>query len=126
MDFSHYESSAAQHTFASTNSAYQHPGSFPTHSSPVYQPIDGGAFAPGYELYDERQRDQGMGIAHTEESEMASRSRLTQEQLARLEREFTQRYKPNTEYKKGLADTMGVEYHKINVSCIIASNHCSR
>lgn len=57
-----------------------------------------------------------MGIGHTEESDMASRSRLTQEQLARLEREFKQRYKPNTEYKRGLAETMGVEYHKINVS----------
>jgi len=116
MDFSHYDSSATEPIFAATDANYQFPGSFPTNTSPVYRPIDGGAFAPSYDLYDESQRHQGMSIGHTEESDMASRSRLTQEQLACLEREFKQRYKPNTEYKRALADTMGVEYHKINVS----------
>ncbi|KAK4697470.1 hypothetical protein P7C71_g620, partial [Lecanoromycetidae sp. Uapishka_2] len=114
MDFSHYASSAAEPTYPATDSIYHLPGSFPTNSPPVYRPVDGGAFVSSYDLYDDRQKHQSMGIGHTEESDMASRSRLTQEQLARLEREFKQRYKPNTEYKRGLAETMGVEYHKIN------------
>ena len=117
MDFSHYQSRATEPTFNNIDPTYQHPGSYPAHSSPVYQPIDGPASAPGHELYEERLRNHSICVGHTnEDSDMASRSRLTQEQLARLEREFKQRYKPNTEYKKGLAETMGVEYHKINAS----------
>lgn len=116
MDVNQYKSSARESSFAATDSPYQLSGSFPTNNSPIYRPIDEGTFAPNYDLYEERQRHQSMGTGHTEESDMASRSRLTQEQLARLEREFKQRYKPNTEYKRGLAETMGVEYHKINVS----------
>ena len=59
-------------------------------------------------------------LANMEEGDTASRSRLTQEQLALLEHEFGPRYKPNPEYKKGLAERMGVEYHEVNVSNINA------
>ena len=42
-------------------------------------------------------------------------SGLTQEQLATLEAEFAERTKPNTEYKKTLAEKMGVEFLMVHV-----------
>ena len=91
-------------------------------SPPEHHRVDEGYFGPDYASYHERQGSQGTGIANTEESDTASRSRLTQEQLAHLEREFQQRFKPNTEYKRGLAESMGVEYQKVNVS----NHYCVR
>lgn len=62
-------------------------------------------------------------MANADDGDLGTRSRLTQEQLATLEAEFAERYKPNTEYKKSLAEKMGVEFQKVNVrdrpACVI-------
>ncbi len=60
-------------------------------------------------------------LAYVEGKE--TRCRLTQEQLATLEAAFADGYKPNTEYKKTLAEKIGVDFQKVNVSdrskCVI-------
>lgn len=122
MAYNHFESSQTPPVFAAADSHYQLPSSFPMSSPREHHIVDGGYFGSDYAAYHERQGSQGMGLANTEESDTASRSRLTQEQLAHLEREFQQRFKPNTEYKRGLAESMGVEYQKVNVS----SHYCVR
>ncbi|KAL2055964.1 hypothetical protein ABVK25_003606 [Lepraria finkii] len=116
MEFNRFESFRTLPVFAPTDSHYQFPLSIPMKSPPEHHGFDGVYFGSHCASYHERQGSQGKGIANTEESDMASRSRLTQEQLAHLEREFQQRFKPNTEYKRGLAESMGVEYQKVNTS----------
>ena len=126
MDYSRFELPRTQSGFAPTDSHYNVPSSFPTHSSPDFHGIESGSFGSGYLPHHERQGSQGMSMANMEEGDTASRSRLTQEQLAQLEHEFALRYKPNTEYKKSLAERMGVEYHKVNVSnhnCVRINSH---
>lgn len=51
-----------------------------------------------------------------EDGDPANCSRLTQEQLVHLEREFQQHHKPNTKHKTALAETMAVGSAKVNVS----------
>ena len=69
------------------------------------------------------EKDRAPNMSNTDDGDLGTRSRLTQEQLATLEAEFTERYKPNTKYKKNLAEKMGVEFQKVNVSdcpaCVI-------
>ena len=122
MEFNRFESFRTLPVIAPTDSHYQFPLSIPMKSPPEHHRFDGGYFGSHCASYHESQGSQGKGIANTEESDMASRSRLTQEQLAHLEREFQQRFKPNTEYKRGLAESMGVEYQKVNVS----NHYCVR
>ena len=116
MNFHNFEAPRAEAGYAPPHSHYQFPSTFPVNTSSDRHTVEGGYFGSDYMPYHERQGSQGTGIPNAEESDTASRSRLTQEQLAHLEREFQRRYKPNTEYKRTLAESMGVDYQKVNVS----------
>lgn len=86
-------------------------------SAREYQAAKGASMASNYGMYDDRPGYQGASMTSTDESaDAANRARLTQEQLAQLEREFVVHHKPNTEYKKSLAEQMCVDYAKVNVS----------
>lgn len=52
---------------------------------------------------------------NTEETDISSRPRLTQEQITILEQEFNKLPKPNTDFKKELADRIGLTLARINV-----------
>lgn len=77
-----------------------------------------------FDMYNDRPGYQGTGTNNTGEGgDPASRPRLTQEQLAHLERQFALHHKPNTDYKKSLAENMGVDYSKVNVSHYTILSH---
>ena len=52
----------------------------------------------------------------TDDGDLGIRSRLTYEQLAILEAHFVEKNRPNIEYKKSLAEKIGVEFQVVNVS----------
>lgn len=116
MAHSHYEYSQPESMFPAADSGYQFPGSMPKNESHDYHTAEDTPFQVNYKPYNERQSYPAQNIANTEDGDLGTRSRLTQEQLATLEAEFAERYKPNTEYKKTLAEKMGVEFQKVNVS----------
>lgn len=100
--------------FPAADSAYQFPGSMPKNESHDYHTAEDTPFQVSYKPYNERQSYPAQNISNTDDGDLGTRSRLTQEQLATLEAEFAERYKPNTEYKKSLAEKMGVEFQKVN------------
>ncbi len=123
MAHSHYEYSQPESMFAA-DSGYQFQGSLPKNESHDYHTAEDTSFQGNYKSYNERQSyPPAQNATNTDDSDLGTRSRLTQEQLATLEAEFAERYKPNTEYKKTLAEKMGVEFQKVNVSdrsnCVI-------
>ena len=116
MAHSHYEYSQPESMFSAADSGYQFPGSMPQNESHNYHPAEDTPFQVNYKPYDEPQGYPASNMSNTDDGDLGTRSRLTQEQLATLEAEFAERYKPNTEYKKSLAEKMGVEFQKVNVS----------
>lgn len=50
-----------------------------------------------------------------EELDTSSRPRLTQEQIAILEKNFKGKAKPNTDFKKHLAKQIGLSLQRVNV-----------
>lgn len=117
MEYAQYNHTESESMFPPADPAHQIPSTFPLDHSHPFQAIDGGAMGSSCGPYDERQGYHGYGMTAAEEGGDATRGpRLTQEQLAHLEGEFARNSKPNTEYKKGLADRMGVELAKLNVS----------
>lgn len=123
MAHSHYEYSQPESMFPVADSGYQFPGSMPKTEPHDYHTAEDTPFQVNYKPYNERQGYPAQSLNNTEDGDLGTRSRLTQEQLATLEAEFAERYKPNTEYKKTLAEKMGVEFQKVNVSdhraCVI-------
>lgn len=119
MNYSPYDHS--QHPqpdtmFPAADSACQIPSTFPMDQSQTFSTMDSGPFASAYGGYDERPGYQG-NMTNTEEGVDATRGpRLTQEQLGQLEVEFTRNYKPPTDHKRALAESMGVDYSKVTVS----------
>ena len=78
---------------------------------------DGAAIPSTHYLFDDRIGFSEYNTATTDEVVDASKGpRLTQEQLGFLEQEFLHNYKPNTDHKRALAQRMGVELTKVNVS----------
>ncbi|KAL6717968.1 hypothetical protein ACLMJK_004053 [Lecanora helva] len=76
---------------------------------------DGLVIGPNYGVYDERQTNPAQNMGSVDENVDAGKGpRLTSEQLVILEDQFSKNYKPNTEHKRVLADSMGVEYAKVN------------
>ncbi len=116
MAHSHYEYSQPESMFPAADSGFQFPVSMPKNEPRDYHTAEDTPFQVNYKPYTERQGYQAQNITSTDDSELGTRSRLTQEQLAILEAEFADKYKPNTEYKKCLAEKMGVEFQKVNVS----------
>lgn len=111
-----YEASQPESMFPAADPIHQLPSSNPMDHSQNYPATESAASASGFEMYDDRQERQDTGMTASEEAgDAASRPRLTQEQLAQLERQFALYHKPNTEYKKSLAENMGVDYAKVNV-----------
>jgi len=51
-----------------------------------------------------------------EEIDTSTRPRLTHEQVTQLEEEFSKVPKPNTDFKKNLADRIGLTLARVNVS----------
>ena len=126
MAHSHYDYSQPESMFAVTDSSYQFQGSLPETESHDYHVAEETSYQGAYKSYNERPGyPPTQNMTSTDEGDLGTRSRLTQEQLALLEAEFAERYKPNTEYKKTLADKMGVEFQKVNVgdspACILPS-----
>lgn len=123
MAHSRYEYSQPESMFPTADSGYQFQGSMPKTESHDYHPAEDTSFQANYKPYNERQGYSAHSAANTDDGDLGTRSRLTQEQLATLEAEFAERYKPNTEYKKSLAERMGVEFQKVNVrhrsACLI-------
>lgn len=123
MAQSHYDYSQPEPMFSAADNGFQYPGSMPKNESHDYHPAEDTPFQVNYKPYNERQGYPAQSITNTDDGDLGTRSRLTQEQLATLEAEFAERYKPNTEYKKTLAERMGVEFQKVNVSdqpvCVI-------
>ena len=117
MAHTHYEYSHPESMFPVTDSGYQFQGSLPKNESHDYHPAEEPSFQGSYKSYNERPGyPPAQNMTNTDDGDLGTRSRLTQEQLATLEAEFAERYKPNTEYKKTLAEKMGVEFQKVNVS----------
>lgn len=116
MAHSHYEYSQPESMFPAADSGYQFPGSMSKNELHDYHTAEDSPFQVTYKPYNERQSYSAQNIANTDDGDLGTRSRLTQEQLATLEAEFAERYKPNTEYKKTLAEKMGVDFQKVNVS----------
>ena len=115
MAHSNYEYSQPESMFPAADSGYQFPGSMPKNQSHDYHTTEDTPFQVNYKPYNERQGYPAQNVASTDDGDLGTRSRLTQEQLATLEAEFAERYKPNTEYKKTLAEKMGVDFQKVNV-----------
>ena len=115
MAHSHYEYSQPESMFPAADSGYQFQGSMPKNESHNYHVPEDTSFQAKQMSYSERQGYPTQTVNNTDDSDLGTRSRLTQEQLATLEAEFAERYKPNTEYKKSLAEKMGVEFQKVNV-----------
>lgn len=63
----------------------------------------------------------GLPPDTTEEVDTSTRPRLTQEQVTQLEEEFSKLPKPNTDFKKNLADQIGLTLARVNVGtlCIL-------
>lgn len=114
MAHSHYEYSQPESMFPAADSGYQFPGSMSKNELHDYHTAEDSPFQVTYKPYNERQSYSAQNIANTDDGDLGTRSRLTQEQLATLEAEFAERYKPNTEYKKTLAEKMGVDFQKVN------------
>ena len=115
MAHSRYDYSQPESMFPTADSGYQFHGSLPKNDSHDYHTAGDTSFQTTYKPYNERQAYPPQNVTNTDDGDLGTRSRLTQEQLATLEAEFAERYKPNTEYKKGLAEKMGVEFQKVNV-----------
>ena len=111
MAHSHYEYSQPESMFPTADSVYQFPASMSKNESHDYHAAKDIQFQTNYKP----QPYSAQHITNTDDGDLGTRSRLTQEQLATLEAEFAERYKPNTEYKKTLAERMGVEFQKVNV-----------
>ena len=123
MAHSHYEYSQPESMFPAADSGYQFQGSMPKNESHNYHVAEDTSFQAKQMSYNERQGYPTQTVNNADDSDLGTRSRLTQEQLATLEAEFAERYKPNTEYKKSLAEKMGVEFQKVNVrdgsACVV-------
>lgn len=119
----HYDYPQPESMFPTADSGYQFHGSMPKNDSHDYHTAEDTSFQTTYKPYNERQAYPTQNVTNTDDGDLGTRSRLTQEQLATLEAEFAERYKPNTEYKKSLAEKMGVEFQKVNVrdrsACLI-------
>lgn len=112
-----YEAPNSGPLFAAADSIHPYPLSHPMASNQGYSTGEGAAMDQNFDMYEDRQGYQGTGSGNSEEAvDSASRPRLTQEQLAELETQFALHHKPNTDYKKSLAENMGVDYSKVNVS----------
>ena len=116
MAHSLYDYSQPESMFPTADSGYHYQGSVPKNESHDYHTAEDPSFPPNYKPYSDRQSYPAQSVPNTDDGDLGTRSRLTQEQLATLEAEFAERYKPNTEYKKTLAEKMGVEFQKVNVS----------
>ena len=115
MAHTRYEYSQPESMFPTANSAYPFSAPMSKNESHDYHAAKDIQFQTNYKPYNERQPFSAQHITNTDDGDLGTRSRLTQEQLATLEAEFAERYKPNTEYKKTLAERMGVEFQKVNV-----------
>ncbi len=112
-----YEASQLESLFPNISSSHHIPSTDLMDPNHDYSPVEGAAMASSFDMYDDRPGYQVTGTNNAEEGgDPASRPRLTQEQLAHLERQFALHHKPNTEYKRSLAENMGVDYSKVNVS----------
>jgi len=112
-----YEASQPDSLFSPADLSHQLTSSHPMDPNHHYSSAEAVATEPSFDMYDDRLGYSGTGMTNTDEAgDPASRPRLTQEQLAQLERQFALHHKPNTEYKKSLAENMGVDYSKVNVS----------
>ena len=60
-----------------------------------------------------------------EELDTSSRPRLTQEQIAILEKHFKGKNKPNTDFKRQLAKQIGLSLQRVNVSAARHSSYAS-
>lgn len=107
--------------FAAADLNHQYSSTHPMASHSGFSTGEGAVMDQSFDVYEDRQEYQGTGPGNTDEAvDSASRPRLTQEQLAELETQFALHHKPNTDYKKSLAENMGVDYSKVNVShCIV-------
>ena len=89
---------------------------FSTDQSQVLNAMDGAPYVSNFGGYEESNGYPGYGVGNQDEGIDAARGpRLTQDQLAQLELEFARNFKPNTDYKRGLAERMGVDYSKVTV-----------
>ena len=113
MAYNHFDYSQRETLFAAPDSSCQIPSSFSIGPTQDYPAVNEVSMGHNYGSYE---HTQGSRVFGTDEGEVASRSRLTQEQIAELEREFAIKPKPNTEEKKRMADRMGVDYPRVNVS----------
>lgn len=80
------------------NQAFQ--ASYPMPGMPYYNPAFGGAYTDDFE----------------ESGEIATRPRLTKEQVDILEGEFMRNPKPNSSHKRDLALQTGLEPNRVSVS----------
>ena len=123
MANSHYDYPQPESMFPAADPGYQFSGSMPKNESHDYRTAEDAPLQVNYKSYNGRPGYPAQNVTNTEDGDLGTRSRLTQEQLATLEAEFAERYKPNTEYKKTLAEKMGVEFQKVNVrdhpACVI-------
>jgi len=61
----------------------------------------------------------GQGNMHLAKQQTEPKPRLAKEEVDLLEREFNKNPKPNSSTKRELAEQMGVEVPRINVSCVM-------
>ena len=85
-------------------------------NSSSFQPID--AFGASNHLINRPTTGSlASAMESTEDVDTSSRPRLTQEQITILEQEFGKLPKPSTEFKKQLADKIGLTLPRVNVCC---------
>ena len=91
----------------------------PSQSMPLQTPSysNNSAFGESAALHN-RSSSATLGLPQdvTEEVDTSTRPRLTQEQVTQLEEEFSKLPKPNTDFKKNLADRIGLTLARVNVS----------
>ena len=98
------ESFFQQHQNQQQNYDAYNPDAQPTLFNHVERGLSTQNFTKGYQEFDY--------------SENGNNTRLTQEQMAALETSFQEQPKPKTEYKKGLAERLGLDFQRVNVSAI--------
>ena len=113
MEYGHFDYSQPETTFPAPDPSHRVAPSYPLGHMQDYHHLDETPIAPDYGSYDP---NPGLQNSPVEDGDGAGRTRLTQEQIAELEKEFAIKPKPNTEQKKTLADRMRVEYQRVNVS----------
>ena len=117
MEYHHLDDPHFESMFPMADSGHQIPPTYPVDPAQAFYSLEGGVVGSTYEVYDERQVHPAYSINGTDEGVDGSKGpRLTPEQLIFLEDEFSRQNKPNTDRKRTLAERMGVEYPKVNVS----------